>query len=214
MHMEILVEELSAQEALGCILPQILGDAATHDIHVYQGKPDLLKKLPGRLRGYSRWLQPDWRILVLVDNHHEDCRALKARLEREAAKAGLMTKSSPRSGRLQVLNRIVMEELEAWLLGDLVALQAAFPDVPGSLHSASRFRDPDSMRRGACEALEKLLQKAGYYKAGLPKVEAARRIAKHMDPDRNRSRSFQVFREGLLYCMSAPGPAPATGTAL
>jgi len=26
----------------------------------------------------------------------------------------------------------------------------------------------------------------------------ARQIAAHMDPDRNRSGSFQVFREGLL----------------
>ena len=199
MHIEVLVEEPSAQEALRFILPQVLGDVPTFDIHVHQGKKDLLRKLPGRLRGYSHWLPDDWRIVVLVDNHHQDCRVLKANLEREALKAGFVTKSSPRSGRLQVLNRIVVEELEAWLLGDLVAVQTAFPKVPGSLRSGSRFRDPDAIRGGPCEALEKLLRRAGYYKAGLPKVEAARRIATHMEPARNRSKSFQVFREGLVH---------------
>jgi hypothetical protein len=41
------------------------------------------------------------------------------------------------------------------------------------------------------------LRRAGYYPGGLPKIEVARNISEHMDPDRNTSRSFQVFREAL-----------------
>jgi len=33
-------------------------------------------------------------------------------------------------------------------------------------------------------------------------IKAAREISVHMDPARNRSRSFQVFREGLLKLIS------------
>jgi hypothetical protein len=46
-------------------------------------------------------------------------------------------------------------------------------------------------------ALARILQQAGYHRGGLPKMEAAGRIARHMDPARNRSRSFQVFYDGL-----------------
>ena len=38
---------------------------------------------------------------------------------------------------------------------------------------------------------------AKYHPGGLEKIRAAREISNHMDPDRNRSRSFQVFRDAL-----------------
>ena len=41
------------------------------------------------------------------------------------------------------------------------------------------------------------LQKVGYYRAGIAKIELARSIATHMVPERNTSRSFRTFREGL-----------------
>ena len=53
MHIEFLVEERSAEAALQNLLPRIFGSVATFTIHPYQGKPDLLKKLPIRLKGYS-----------------------------------------------------------------------------------------------------------------------------------------------------------------
>ena len=40
--------------------------------------------------------------------------------------------------------------------------------------------------------------KAGYFSGGLRKIEAAEQIAPHMDPSRNTSHSFQVFRDALL----------------
>lgn len=203
MHIEFLVEEPSTEAALANLLPAMLGAGHTFAIHAYQGKRDLLDKLPGRLRGYRGWLAPNWRIVVLIDEDREDCIALKQQLERAAQQAGLTCKSAPdRDGGFCVLNRLAVEELEAWFLGDVEALAAAYPGVPASLARKARFRDPDAVTGGTCEALERVLQAAGYYAAGLPKVEVARKVSRHMDPQRNRSRSFQVFRAGLLELLS------------
>jgi hypothetical protein len=42
------------------------------------------------------------------------------------------------------------------------------------------------------------MREAGYFRTGLPKIEVAQHIAPHMDPARNTSRSFQVFRDALV----------------
>ncbi len=201
MHVELLVEEPSAEAALRILLPKILEARATFQIHPFQGKQDLLTKLPRRLRGYSGSLPPDSTIVVLVvlvDEDREDCRGLKQQLERAASRATLTTKSAARRGqRVQVVNRIAVEELEAWFFGDVPAMVRAYPGIPATPGARSRFRDPDAIKGGTAEALERVLQKAGYHLGGLRKTEAARDIAKHMDPDANRSRSFQHFRRAL-----------------
>ncbi len=195
MHIEFLIEEPSMQAALHNLLPHLLPHDITYRMIVFAGKPDLLKKLLHRLRAYAHWLSPDDRIVVLVDEDRQDCHELKRRLEDAARQAGLVTKTSG-GARFQVLNRIVIEELEAWFLGDLEALRQAYPRLPASLER--RFPDPDGVKGGTCETLERLLQRYGYFEGGYRKIEAARTISKYMDPARNRSKSFQVFRDGLL----------------
>lgn len=199
MHIEFLVEEPSAEAALHNIVPKILGQDVSFVIHPHQGKPDLLTKLPGRLRGYRGWLPKDWRIVVLIDLDDENCEALKATLEKAASDAGLMTRSMAAAGsRFQVLIRLAIEELEAWFFGDVEALHAAYPRVSLNLGNRARYRDPDAIAGGTCEALERELQRVGYYSGGLPKILVAQDISSHMQPERNQSRSFQVFRQGLL----------------
>lgn len=173
------------EAALLELVPRIRPDAS-FELHPYRGKPDLLKKLPSRLRGYAQWHQPDVRVVVVVDRDAEDCLHLKQRLVDVSASAAL-----------PALCRIAIEELEAWFLGDVAALRGAYPAVPASLASKRGFRDPDAIAGGTWEALERVLQKAGYYSAGMPKVEVATRVAAVMDPDANRSGSFCAFRDGL-----------------
>lgn len=198
MHIEFLVEEESSAEALRLLVPRLVGREATFELHFFQGKPDLLDKLPQRLDGYSRWLPADWRIVVLVDRDDDECRKLKTKLETVAAAKRLITRTASRDKtRFQVLNRIAVEELEAWFFGDVKALSAAYPRVPETLADKRGYRDPDAIAGGTWETLERVLKKAGYYKTGMPKIEVARRIASRMDPNRNRSLSFQMFREGL-----------------
>lgn len=88
--------------------------------------------------------------------------------------------------------------MEAWFFGDVNALTAAYPGVPATLAKKEKYRDPDAIQGGTWEALERILQRAGYHLGGLSKIEAARAIAKHMTPEHNRSHSFQVFRDALL----------------
>lgn len=198
-HFELLVEELSAQAALGNLLPRILDSRITFRIYAHQGKPDLLAKLPSRLRGYQGWLPDDWRIVVLLDEDRQDCIALKGQLETAASQANLVTKSVARAHQpFQVINRLCIEELEAWFLGDVTAIAAAYPRIPPTLAHRAGFRNPDAISGGTWEALERVLQRAGYHRGGLEKVRAARDISPHIDPHRNSSKSFQVFQLGLL----------------
>jgi hypothetical protein len=198
-HIEFLVEEPSSEVALHNIVPKVLGHNFSFAIHPHQGKPDLMQKLPGRLRGYKAWIPEDWRIAVLVDADNEDCLEIKNELEKAARDARLITKSIAASGsRFQVLNRLAIEELEAWFFGDIAALHAAYPRVSLNLENKAKYRNPDEILGGTWEALERELQQVGYYSAGLSKISAARDISISMVPERNQSKSFQVFRKGLL----------------
>lgn len=200
MHVEFLLEEPSAEAALTAILPKILVDDVTFDFHVFEGKRDLLKQLPLRLKGYRRWLPPDWRVFVLIDEDRQDCLKLKGQLENAAREAGFSTKSHPNSyGDFQIVNRLVVEELEAWFFGDVEALREAYPNVSKTFHNRAKYREPDAITGGTWETLGRLLK--GYYPNFLPKGVVAQNVAPHMEPSRNRSRSFQVFVEGLKACV-------------
>jgi hypothetical protein len=189
----VFVEEFSMEAALELLLPKLLGDIEFQIIR-FQCKDDLLKKAPERLRGYASWLPANWRILVLVDRDDDDCIALKAELENMAAVAGLLTKTAADNGQcFQVVNRIAIEELEAWFFGDWSAVRAAYPRAPETLPQKAGFRDPDAVAGGTWEALERVLKKAGYFSTGLRKVELSRSVAVHMNPPNNTSRSFQKF---------------------
>jgi len=198
----VFVEEYSMEVALEHLLPKMLGDT-DYEIRRFQCKDDLLLRLPERLSGYAAWLPDTWSIVVLVDLDDDDCVALKQQLETVVAKSGLRSKTVSGTGRrFQVANRIAIEELEAWFFGDWTAVQAAYPRVSATVPNKAGFRDPDAILGGTWEALERLLKRAGYFSTGLRKLECARAVAQHMDPVRNRSKSFQSFRESVATAMA------------
>jgi len=127
-----------------------------------------------------------------------DCKKLKNKLETIALNSGLTTKSSAES--FQLVNRIAIEELEAWFLGDPDALREAYPKVR-KFENQEKYRDPDNIKGGTWESLEKLLQKAGYYPTGMPKIEVARNISRFMNPLNNKSNSFLAFYQGINACL-------------
>ena len=194
-HLEVLVEEPSMEAALRGLLPQLIS-GISFEIYRHQCKEELLLELPRRLRGYSHFMPRDWRVLVVVDRDDDDCNDLKRRLEQSAFVAGLPTRSS--AGRdYVVLNRIAIEELEAWYFGDWQAVREVYPRLPETIPQRAKYRDSDQIRGGTWEAFERLCQKAGYFKTGLRKIEVATMIAPRMNPARNTSRSFQVLRDAL-----------------
>ena len=151
---------------------------------------------------YRQWIPDDWRIILLIDEDRENCHELKAYLEEVAGEAGFVTKSSAAPNEdFQVVNRLAIEELEAWFFGDVKALHTAYPRIPKTLQYQRKYRNPDAIQGGTYEALERLLIQQNYFRERIPKPTVAQNIAQHMEPSRNRSKSFQVFVEGIKACV-------------
>ena len=197
-HFEIFVEEESMEAFLQEVLDRIFDDGCTFEIRRFQGKPDLLKNLPNRLRGYAKWIPLGYRIVVIVDRDRDDCRTLKNEIEDIISESGLVSRSRSSGADWQVVSRIAIEELEAWYFGDWEATRCAYPRVPDTIPQRAGYRDPDSIKGGTKEAFKRILQRHRYFITGLRQVEIARRIGERIDPSRNVSRSFHMFYNAIV----------------
>lgn len=182
---------------LQTLLPRILPVGSTFGIHVFPGKYNLLTKLRNRLRGYAR-MPENYRVVVVIDCDSNDCWNLKEQLEAAAEKSGLVTRSRAGSGTWRVVNRIAVEELEAWYFGDWEAVCSAYPRVSPNIPNQARYRDPEAVRGGTWEAFERIMQSHGYFRGGLSKVKAASTIGENIDPLRSRSNSFRIFYDAIM----------------
>lgn len=196
--LHVLMEEPSMEDALQILLPRMVRPDIELKFIQFGDKGNLLRELPSRLRGYKQWLPATAMILVVVDRDNDDCHALKQQLEECAAHAGFRTKSSPHEdGGFQIINRIAIEELEAWYFGDWQAVRMAYPRMP-DLAGKAAYRRSDEIAGGSWEALERELQKRGYFGSGLRKREFARAVAEYMQPNRNLSPSFACLRDAVM----------------
>ncbi len=196
-HLEFHVEERSMQMFLFAWLHRFLPEDCTFEIYSYSGKHALLRRIGDRLKGYTKWMPAGFRIIVLVDRDADECGELKARLEQICENAGLQSRRASSGPDWQIATRIAVEELEAWYFGDWSAVCTAYPRVPVNIQDRARYRNPDAVTGGTCEAFEQILQKHGYFKQGLAKTQAAVAIGEHLDPALNRSNSFKVFRDAV-----------------
>ena len=210
-HLIFLVEEPSMEAFLRQLLPGRIPEDVTYEMHSFQCKDDMLLKLEDRLRSYAKWLPEDWHIIVLVDRDRDDCLVLKQKLEDRASRTGLISRSAATNSVWQLVNRVVVEELEAWYFGDPNAICEAYPRVTLNTFKQARYRSSDGIAGGTWEALQRVLQRKNYFKTGLPKTLVAREIGSRMDPKRNRSPSFQVFYAAMI---EACVPDPAQQLAL
>ena len=200
IHFEILVEEPSMEAFLDELFRNEFPDISFL-IHSFQGKNDLLANLQSRLNAYAKWLPPDFRVVVLIDRDRDDCRELKRRMEDMARGAGLLTRSAAGGRPWQAVNRIVVEELEAWYFGDWGAVRAAYPRASANVPNRAAYSDPDGIN-GTWEAFHRVLKRGGYFKTGLRKIEAARAVGAEMNPRLNRSRSFTNFYDAIVEAAS------------
>jgi hypothetical protein len=197
-HLEILVEEPSAEAFLSAWLTRLLDDRATFKIHAFQGKSDLLANLEKRLKAYARWLPDHARILILIDRDSADCVALEARLEQASEAAGLPTRTVVGGPAWKVANRIAIEELEAWYFGAWESVRRAYPRAPANVPRKAVWRQSDKITGGTWEAFERVMRKVGYFEGGLRKVEAAQAIGAEFNADECHSPSFTVFHAAVL----------------
>ncbi|MBU7597164.1 DUF4276 family protein [Streptomyces sp. P38-E01] len=204
IELEVLVEEESAEEALKPLLSNLLqGTRIRVGIRKFQGKPDLLKKLPQRLEGYalSRQRGSDVRVVVLLDQDNDNCAELKLRLDRIARNAGMVPRADAPEGAFQVLNRIAVRELECWYFGDWDAVRKAFPKVPGEVPKKYR-QNPDLAAGKASDAFGKVLGTSGVRVASKP--QWGKRAGPHLSVSQSRSPSFLTFVRGVKEIVGAP----------
>ncbi|MHB1462831.1 MAG: DUF4276 family protein [Armatimonadota bacterium] len=172
-----LLEEPSMAELLDIVLPRLLPEGVLFQTVPHEGKTDLEKSIPLKLKG---WREPDVKFVVVRDNDGADCIETKQRL----------TEFCSQHGRPDSLVRIVCQELECWYLGDLAAVEKAYR-ISGltSQQDKARYRQPDRHINGS-QMMRKLVPE-------FEKISGARTIAPHLNIDVNRSPSFNAFVDGV-----------------
>lgn len=208
MHFEILVEDSSGKKVLDLLVPRIIGDAShSFTVHSYKGvgriprgmrdakeagKRILLDNLPRLLKGYGRTFagrQNYPTAVVLVCDLDDKClKKFRAQLFHilNACKPAPMTRFC-----------IAIEEGEAWFLGDLAAIQKAYPKArKGVLDSyvndsicGTWETLADAIYPGGATALSA----NGWQAVGTEKSKWAEAIPPCMTVDRNKSASFCYF---------------------
>lgn len=212
MHFEILVEDQSGKKMLDLLVPKIIGDEDSFNIHAYNGigriprnlressdpsKRLLLDRLPSLLQGYGNTFSkysPNYpAVVILVCDLDSKCmKAFREELCR------ILQSCNPRP---ETRFCIAIEEGEAWFLGDIPAVKKAYPRARDSVFRAYRN---DSI----CGTWEKLadavypggsqkLSTQGWQRVGAEKSRWAECITPNMDLENNNSSSFCYFRQKL-----------------
>lgn len=216
MHLCFHVEDQSGRFLLEKLLPPIVSIRRdiTYNIHHYRGLGSLpnnlrtdgqvprllLANLPKFLTGYSRTPGID-AVIVVADLDSEQRQVFLAKLRDIAVRCGAQHIAH---------FCLAVEEIEAWLLGDLEAVLAAYPHAKRAV--LDKYQQDsvcgtwellgDAVHPGGIKALKKL----PYPEVGRLKCEWASRIGEHMDVTANRSPSFQTFRAKIAQLMEPATP--------
>ena len=208
MHFEILTEDQSGQRALETLVPKIIGGEHTHRIIGHKGigripkkltahnakDKTLLGKLPAMLRAYGKTYK-DYPAAVIVVCDLDD----KCLIAFRQDLYGVLNACRPKP---EARFCMAIEEGEAWLLGDIAAVKAAYPKAKTSVLNAYKN---DSIC-GTWECLADAVYNGGAARlfsrgpqaTGYEKSQWATQITPHMDIKRNKSPSFAYFRDKLL----------------
>ena len=208
MHLEILVEDQSGKKALDTLIPKIIGSDHTFKVHPYKGigripknlggssatsKRILLDRLPKLLRGYgnafSNYPANYLAAVVLVCDLDDRClKSFRAEL------VGILEACNPKP-----VTRfcVAIEEGEAWFLGDITAVKAAYPKAKDAVLNSytndsicgTWERLADAVFPGGAQALSA----KGWQAIGTEKSTWSEEITPHMNVEINASPSFCYF---------------------
>jgi hypothetical protein len=212
MHFEILVEDKSGKKVLDILVPKIIGREHTFKVHPYKGvgrvpknlgvnanasKRILLDQLPRLLRGYGKTFAnyPDdySAAVILVCDLDDKC--LKAFLQELS---GILDVCNPKP---ETRFCIAIEEGEAWFLGDIPAIKAAYPKakipVLNSYENDAICGTWEHLADAVFSGGAQSLSGKGWQAVGAEKSTWSERIAPHMDVANNSSPSFCYFMAKL-----------------
>ncbi|MFM2313803.1 MAG: hypothetical protein RLZZ04_3079 [Cyanobacteriota bacterium] len=173
-----LLEERSMEETLNALLPRIIPLGITYKCIPHEGKQDLEKSIPRKLKAWHQ----SAKFIVIRDKDSADCLEAKQKLLELCQKGD----------RPDTLIRIVCHELESWFLGDLAAVEKGLQLKAGKfskLQNNQKYRNPDNIA-AAKQELQKI---APDYQP----IRGSRAIAPHLNLQSNTSKSFQIFLEGV-----------------
>lgn len=182
-RIEILVEEPSMKEFLTILLPRVLEEQwvlnENYFIRSFEGKSDLQKNIPSKVKLLSNWNHENVGIVIMQDQDSSDCKILKQKL----------LDLCNQNGNCPKLVRIICRELESWYLGDFAAINKAYPNFKHqNFLGKAKFRIPDNCN--AYDELRKILPE-------FQKVGGAKKIAPFIDINGNKSESFKQTITGL-----------------
>lgn len=183
-RIEILVEELSMEIFLKGLLPRILPKefelGKNCFVYPHEGKNDLQKRLPRRIRAYRSYPERV-RLIVVQDQDSANCIQLKQKL------VNLIQNEDE---NIKFLVRIACRELENWYLGDLKSVEELYPKSKASgLAKKAKFRNVDKIN--GSDEMKMLSGEFG-------KTSCARRIGGIINLEHNISTSFNHFLTGLI----------------
>lgn len=221
MHFDVLVEDASGKKALDILIPKIIGNQHTFSVTGYKGigripsrltsgtaanKHLLLDQLPRLLRAYGRTYAGypsncPTAVIVVCDLDNKCLKAFRQQL------LAVLNACNPKP-----VTRfcIAIEEGEAWFLGDIPAIRAAYSKRNDRVLSGYKNDSicgtwellADAIYTGGSGAL----RNQGWQSVGREKSAWSQRIAPMMDADNNASPSFCYFRDKLreLTGLSSP----------
>lgn len=215
MRFQFLVEDDSTNKLIEAVMLKLQKEYSEKEItfdckafkgiggFVKKGKPleqktgKLLNDLPMYLRAFNRELSY-WdkaALVIVLDNDKRDAAQFRKKLESMATQNNI---------QIDHVFCIAVKEMEAWLLGDLNAIEAAYPQVRKT-YIRSYIQDgicdtwevlANMIYPGGLAALKK--RSGGVYtEIGKIKGEWDARIGSYLDFANNKSPSFQYFINSL-----------------
>ncbi len=213
MHFEILVEDQSGKKMLDILVPKIIGNDHTFKVIAYKGigripkkmnssvdasKRILLDQLPKLLRGYGNTFANypanySAAVILVCDLDNKCLKAFRQEL------FSILNSCDPQP---ETRFCIAIEEGEAWFLGDISAIKAAYPKakdvVLNKYVNDSICGTWERLADAICREGASALSAKGWQAVGAEKSQWADRITPHMNIANNASPSFSYFREKLL----------------
>ncbi|GHT34103.1 hypothetical protein FACS189427_00810 [Planctomycetales bacterium] len=216
MFFEILVEDASGKLLLEHLVPKIIGmkdkPHRYRIINIQELKHRTMSRMPRhlvktmpwdtilfqtlsmQLRAYGKSLpKKNGILLILIDLDYRNRETFREQIN------GLFHQCNPAPEGAVCF---CIEEIEAWLLGDLAAVRHSYP-LAKEYVLTSYVQDSicgtweqlaDALYHGGSEALREI----GYPYIGREKSRWADNIGQYMDVHNNRSPSFCEFRDLLL----------------